>query len=201
MSSAYSCYFYVSEPAKHDLDPLADSCCICYHPYNPTLMNPEAEEPVQLACGHVFGISCLEKWIRSNGTCPLCRADLNIQNTPDEAMDAFSYVEYVSWQSVETDADGKSEAEYFDANEEFETPCHAQYRPDEDLWIATAYDEELYSLYTPLKPYFSSAIDTFDIALDERFKELIDCHEQWMGDILGYEEHDEHAIGLYDVFL
>jgi hypothetical protein len=162
-------------------------------------MNPEAEEPVQLACGHVFGTSCLEKWVRSNSTCPLCRAELNIQNTPDAAMDAFSYAEYFSWQCEASDADGKSEAEYFDANEGFRTPRHVQYRPDEDLWIATAYDEELYSLYTPLKPRFTSAIDTFDIALDESFQELIDCHKQWMGGIFGYEKHDEYAVEFYGV--
>jgi hypothetical protein len=162
-------------------------------------MNPEAEDPVQLACGHVFGISCLEKWVQSSRTCPLCRAELSIQNTTNEATDAFSYAEYFNWQSEEADTYGESEAEYFDAQEEFGTPRHVRYRSDEDLWIATAYEEELYSLYTPLKPSFPSDIGTFEIALDGYFKELVGCHEQWMGDMFECEEHDGYAVEFYDV--
>jgi hypothetical protein len=194
---------YVPDPAEYDLDPLANSCCICYHPYNPNLMNPEAEDPFQLACGHVFGTTCLEKWVRSNGTCPLCRAQLNIQSNFDDKgiVDAFGYSEYFSWQSQvdydsDSDTDGDAEAEYFDAHEEFGKPRRIHYLADKNIWIATAYYEELNSLYTPLKTRFSSHIDPVD---DDHFSELVDCHEQWMDDVSEFEEHDEDAVGFFDV--
>jgi hypothetical protein len=194
---------YVPDPAEYELDPLANSCCICYHHYNPTLMNPEAEDSFQLACGHVFGTTCLKKWVQSNGTCPLCRAQLNIQSNFDDKgiIDAFGYSEYFSWQSQvdydsDSDTDGDAEAEYFDVHEEFGKPRRIHYLADEDIWIATAYYEELNSLYTPLKTRFSSHIDTVD---DDHFSELVDCHEQWMDDVSEFEEHDEDAVGFFDV--
>lgn len=33
-------------------------------------------QPLQLTCGHIFGRTCIEKWLFNNGSCPLCRAIL-----------------------------------------------------------------------------------------------------------------------------
>ena len=61
----------VSEP---EVDPLAGSCCICFRTYS---AGPEPEDPIQLACGHVFGTSCIDTWAETSGTCPMCRAKLD----------------------------------------------------------------------------------------------------------------------------
>jgi hypothetical protein len=33
-------------------------------------------QPIELTCGHVFGTTCIEKWLTDNNNCPLCRATL-----------------------------------------------------------------------------------------------------------------------------
>jgi hypothetical protein len=202
MPSAEPSYPHDPTPAVHDLDPLADSCCICYHPYSLNLMDPEAEEPVQLVCGHFFGATCIGKWVRTNSTCPLCRAELKSQTT----IVGKDVVEDLSWQDeVEYDSDtnGVSEAEYLNAQQGFETPLQIHYRTGEDIWLTVAYQEELTPLYTPHKPSFSfDDIDTVELAMDDWFTELVDCHDelvdshgQWMNDYL----HDEGAIDFFDV--
>jgi hypothetical protein len=210
MSTAASFYRQVPISAEHDRDPLADSCCICYHAYSFDPMNSEAEDPVQLVCGHVFGTTCIEKWVRTNSTCPLCRAQLNFQSKTDEEaiIDSLSYTGHFSWHREvdhETDANGESEAEYFDAQEEFETPRHIHYHPSEDIWLTLAYYEDLTKLYTPLKPSFSFDISKVELCIDDCFhefvdchNELVDCHEQWMSDFI-HHEHDTGAIGFSDV--
>lgn len=41
---------------------------------------PETEPAIQLRCNHVFGKSCLKRWLESgNTTCPLCRANVYTQ--------------------------------------------------------------------------------------------------------------------------
>lgn len=59
------------------------SCSICFHEYNyrpyrpivrPRLPDLEDEGAIQLECGHIFGIMCLNKWIQNgNDCCPLCQ--------------------------------------------------------------------------------------------------------------------------------
>jgi hypothetical protein len=197
-------------PAEHDLDPLADSCCICYHPYSLDFMEPEAEEPVQLVCGHVFGATCVGKWVRTNSTCPLCRAELKFQSIIDEeaVVEGFSYHDNISWQDeVNYDSDSE-EVEYFNAQQGFETPAQIQYRSAEDIWLTVAYREVTPQLYTPLKPSFSFGdINSVELAVDDCYNELIDCHDelvdchkQWMSDYLNDGERDnEDAIKFSDV--
>lgn len=36
----------------------------------------EKEEPLKLACGHVFGNLCLRRWLEKHNTCCLCRQKL-----------------------------------------------------------------------------------------------------------------------------
>jgi len=31
-------------------------------------------QPIELTCGHVFGTTCIEKWLSENDNCPMCRA-------------------------------------------------------------------------------------------------------------------------------
>jgi len=209
----------ISSPNEHSLDPLNNSCCICFEAYGTGGMHPRAEAPAQLACGHIFGDKCLSKWISAKSTCPLCRsnAQLAFQNHLHSNLDQrFSYEDLSPSHDVEydTDTDGESEAgdEFFDAQEEIEDE-------DEDLWLAAAAYEKNASFFAcvkpgRVKPGFEDFAESIIPVTDECFEELIDCHEQWMTDSL-YEEligchmadsmyddesEDEFSISYYDVF-
>jgi len=39
-------------------------------------MPEDAERPVQMPCGHVFGSTCLKEWLYQSPTCPLCRVEV-----------------------------------------------------------------------------------------------------------------------------
>jgi hypothetical protein len=32
------------------------------------------QQPIELTCGHIFGTTCIEKWLSKNNNCPMCRA-------------------------------------------------------------------------------------------------------------------------------
>jgi hypothetical protein len=218
------------DPAgQNGFDPLDNCCCICYHAYGFATMDPHAEDPVQLACGHVFGTICIEKWREMNSTCPMCRAELN---------ESFNYIGSFSWQNdVGYYTDGESEAdsgeEFFDAQEEFviclldveDTSATRQQvysQPGQDVWLTAVYEQQHISMksdfssvdiesvvlnlegrfdkqYTAIKPNFSS----FEIEPpeDHCFDELVNYHGQWVADsVAGEESKDEYAIGYFDVF-
>eukprot|EP00961_Rhodomonas_salina_P141691 1907972-Rhodomonas_salina.1 len=42
------------------------TCTICHGYFT---------SPSQLPCGHVFCGSCIERWLRNNSGCPVCRHD------------------------------------------------------------------------------------------------------------------------------
>jgi hypothetical protein len=56
------------------------SCPICQEPYL------DGERPVQIRntsrCDHVFGLTCLRKWLEMNNTCPMCRTALYARTEP-----------------------------------------------------------------------------------------------------------------------
>jgi hypothetical protein len=197
----------ISDPNENVLDPLANSCCICCHECSFTSKHPHAEHPVQLTCGHVLGATCIAKWLETNSTCPLCRAQLHIQNNVHKALNySLSYVEYLNWRhdvDLEGDTDGESEAEvaWFDAQESIVTPLRGRHQRDEDLWLSGAWEE-----YTPLDSLNKSRIPFGNIendtpSLNDSFYELLDCHEQWMAENL-YDEgsEDEDALSFFDIF-
>lgn len=47
-------------------------CTICYMEYD------ERQSVIQLPCNvaHYFHQECCEKWLNINGTCPICREDI-----------------------------------------------------------------------------------------------------------------------------
>jgi tetratricopeptide (TPR) repeat protein len=52
-----------------------DTCCICLTSYE------EGEEAVVLpACAHHFHATCVCEWLASASTCPMCRADVAVQD-------------------------------------------------------------------------------------------------------------------------
>lgn len=62
---------------EDELDAENRTCYICFSDF---MTLPTAEAPIQLHCGHMFGVSCIMQWLRShpsetniNNTCPQCR--------------------------------------------------------------------------------------------------------------------------------
>ena len=71
---------YLEKLPEIQLRDLSDedrNCNICMEPFTNDV---DAEKPVSLRCGHVFGRSCLKEWASSlqvsKPTCPMCRAPL-----------------------------------------------------------------------------------------------------------------------------
>ncbi|KAL6622523.1 hypothetical protein ACP70R_032402 [Stipagrostis hirtigluma subsp. patula] len=56
-----------SEEGEHASEPLSE-CSICLERCS------DAAGLIQLRCKHVFHSACLERWLRSRGDCPYCRA-------------------------------------------------------------------------------------------------------------------------------
>jgi hypothetical protein len=66
-------------------------CNICTSPYREstvgfTAINVSSENPVRLACGHIFGKHCIATWLAKGTTCPLCRRQFFEQYTPQGSM-------------------------------------------------------------------------------------------------------------------
>ncbi|CAN1148232.1 E3 ubiquitin-protein ligase At1g63170 [Linum perenne] len=45
-------------------------CYICLKKYE------DEEELKELPCGHVFHVECLDKWLKKNASCPLCKYEV-----------------------------------------------------------------------------------------------------------------------------
>jgi hypothetical protein len=45
-------------------------CCICLSQYE------DEVEVREIQCGHHFHASCVDKWLRINATCPLCKHNI-----------------------------------------------------------------------------------------------------------------------------
>jgi Ring finger domain/RING-type zinc-finger len=43
----------------------------------PAAKEEEAEKPLEMPCGHVFGSTCLKEWLYQSPTCPLCRVEVD----------------------------------------------------------------------------------------------------------------------------
>ena len=69
-----------------DLEPEDRECPICKEDLQLTFLfndSEETEPPVKIAaCGHVYGVRCIYRWLMAHGTCPLCRGDLEILARP-----------------------------------------------------------------------------------------------------------------------
>ena len=50
---------------------VSDECVICTDPI-------ENEYVPRFACKHKFHTKCIEKWLKINDLCPICRADLSV---------------------------------------------------------------------------------------------------------------------------
>jgi len=51
----------------------------------------ELRDPAALECGHRFHRGCIDPWIQSHGTCPLCRADVEAPLAPEDLEQPQEY--------------------------------------------------------------------------------------------------------------
>ncbi|KDP37180.1 hypothetical protein JCGZ_06236 [Jatropha curcas] len=51
-------------------------CCICLNKYI------DNEELRELPCSHVFHVECVDKWLKINASCPLCKSELGDSSGP-----------------------------------------------------------------------------------------------------------------------
>ncbi|KAF1913181.1 hypothetical protein BDU57DRAFT_458037 [Ampelomyces quisqualis] len=203
LSDTYHSYQHIFDISDHHPDPLANCCCICYNPYRFATMDPEAEDPVQLPCGHVFGEMCVFLWAETSNTCPMCRAELDLQNDTDADMLIFEH----SSSQGQMDIDGESQDEYFDAQERCaDDECEAEYFDAQESCADSHHhsceDSPLGEPYPALEKY-AYPVDLVQ-AKDSHFDELIKCHEKWMitsfDDDDDYDSEDEFAVTYFDVF-
>ncbi|KAF8110621.1 hypothetical protein N665_0081s0051 [Sinapis alba] len=70
------------EPKKKETHSkeIGNECSVCLS------VCADGEEIRQLsACKHKFHVSCIEKWLKGHSTCPICRADVTVKQTEDNA--------------------------------------------------------------------------------------------------------------------
>jgi hypothetical protein len=185
-------------PVK-DSDPHERFCCICFWPYisTNTTTVPEAEEPIQLACGHTFGLACVESWVSANSNCPLCRCFTDISDISTPAHEWYDAVEYIRssnrLDNSDTDSDLGDDLdgllEFFDAHE-----CLDDHQREIN-WVTTIRGRKrFHSLWQDA--------DTSGIAdLQLSFDDLAVCHAYWMAETLdeSNDQEDDH-VHFYDVF-
>lgn len=114
---------FVSPVDVNDLDEDDRACPICLLDYEMEKSQKNGrytprydclrdnQQPVKLTCGHIFGTTCIEKWLYENNSCCMCRAiligegrkmqsvaqeELMAITTYDEGR-AFMYYEDIEW--------------------------------------------------------------------------------------------------------
>lgn len=68
--ASISCFVY--DPSVHR-NQYGSDCAVCLSEFEE---NDEGRELPQ--CGHCFHMECVDKWLRSHSTCPICRAPIDV---------------------------------------------------------------------------------------------------------------------------
>ncbi|OIT30486.1 PREDICTED: E3 ubiquitin-protein ligase At1g63170-like [Nicotiana attenuata] len=55
-------------------------CCICLTKYE------DNDELRELPCSHFFHTQCVDKWLKINASCPLCKSEIGIKDTNEEPL-------------------------------------------------------------------------------------------------------------------
>ena len=66
------------------------ACTVCYEDY------AVGDRVSKLPCSHMFCIACVRQWLRRNGTCPVCRMELD----DDTESDVRNDVDRFSWPTM-----------------------------------------------------------------------------------------------------
>lgn len=63
-------FFHINSCSEDFISYLVQSCCICLAKY------ADNEELKELPCYHFFHIGCIDKWLKINASCPLCKCEI-----------------------------------------------------------------------------------------------------------------------------
>jgi hypothetical protein len=100
-------------------------------------------QPIELTCGHIFGTTCIEKWLSDNDNCPLCRTTLTGRNRK---------LKTISQQSLSTVTTyDKGEALLYYEDMEFDKDLHEE--------IAKAIRTGRVFAWTSLEHQFKSLVE------------------------------------------
>ncbi|KAJ8527928.1 hypothetical protein K7X08_015379 [Anisodus acutangulus] len=56
-------------------------CCICLAKYE------DDDELRELPCSHFFHTQCVDKWLKINASCPLCKSEIDVKNTDPPSVE------------------------------------------------------------------------------------------------------------------
>ncbi|XP_012607282.1 E3 ubiquitin-protein ligase RNF133 [Microcebus murinus] len=97
----------VLKEGDEEINPNGDSCVVCFEPYKPN-------DTVRiLTCKHFFHKNCIDPWILSHGTCPMCKCDilkaLGIQVDVEDGTESLQVL--MSNELPETQSPGEEETD------------------------------------------------------------------------------------------
>jgi hypothetical protein len=56
----------------------------------------EAEFPLAMPCGHVFGSTCLKEWLHESPTCPLCRVEVESYSDEPDPVHTINFLPFLA---------------------------------------------------------------------------------------------------------
>jgi hypothetical protein len=181
-----------------------------------TITTTDSESPVQIACGHVFGENFLAKWFNTNSTCPICRQQPRGHETPrtrDSRNQDHQWHNAVEYDWLETDFDPEAETAQTESSRRFAKESHPVFTSQNrlchrngDIWLTYVYEEQAMPCIPDSSSLLKHSLTPFEhepntSVFDESFKELTECHEEWMAEALkDCETDDEEELYFYDVY-
>lgn len=53
-----------------------DECCICFSSEYENIVSENNYSPIKLKCNHIYHDNCIKTWMKTSGTCPMCRYNI-----------------------------------------------------------------------------------------------------------------------------
>jgi len=53
-----------------------DECCICFSNEYENIVSENNYRPIKLKCKHTYHDNCIRTWLKTSGTCPICRNNI-----------------------------------------------------------------------------------------------------------------------------